>query len=164
MLVSTAIAGTAVPAFAAEPDPIFAAIEARKAASAATRAAVGCSSGFEDELQANGRLRDHDRLPDERRRAAEIEAAIDLAHDARAGCGLRSAKCPAEHTDGRDCLVGHAPDYDDAIYGMGWPTDLVDADWRAGHAGYCVKDTRSWQYFLIAGLIEDLPRLVPTAA
>jgi hypothetical protein len=74
MLVSTAIAGTAVPAFAAEPDPIFAAIEARKAASAATRAAVGCRSVFEDELQANGRLRDHDRLPE------DPESSRQVAH------------------------------------------------------------------------------------
>jgi|KBSMisStaDraftv2_1062788.scaffolds.fasta_scaffold1777527_1 hypothetical protein len=55
-----------------------------------------------------------------------------------------------------------ARDYDDAFHGLGWPADLVDADWREGQAGR-LEDTRSWQYFLIANLIEDLSGLVPTA-
>jgi len=60
-------------------------------------------------------------------------------------------------------LLVYARDYDDASYGMGRPTDLVDADWREGRGAGCLEDTRSWQYFLIVNLIEDLPGLVPTA-
>jgi hypothetical protein len=77
-----------------------------------------------------------------------------------AACGLLGVQ-PITLAGAIAWLV-HARDYDDATYGMGWPTDLVDADWREGRAAGCLEDTRSWQYFLIAYLIEDLPG--PTAA
>ncbi|XSC46807.1 twin-arginine translocation signal domain-containing protein [Bradyrhizobium sp. RDT10] len=50
------------------PDPILTLIEAHKAAAAATKAAVDRNSAFENELHANGRLRQPDRAEDERRR------------------------------------------------------------------------------------------------
>src|SRR5215211_4362546 len=74
------------------PDPILGLIEAHKAARACVYSAADRYSVFERELQANGRLRPHDRLEDEQRRGEEIEAAIAQAYDAEdhAACALVS--------------------------------------------------------------------------
>ena len=50
-------------------------------------------------------------------------------------------------------LLTYARDQD--IDGMAWPADLVDPE---------VKGTRSWQYFLIANLIDDLPEIMRLSA
>jgi hypothetical protein len=84
-LLLTAAACTTVlaarPAFAAtqRPDPIYAAIEAHKAAHAAYSAAVDLNSAFEDELHDNSRPQKDRRLEDEQRRGVEIEEALSQA-------------------------------------------------------------------------------------
>jgi hypothetical protein len=72
MIVSTAIAGAAVPAVAAEPDPIYAAIEAHRAAAIETSAVHALFAAFETELQANGRLQSERRTGEENRRQDEL--------------------------------------------------------------------------------------------
>jgi hypothetical protein len=120
--------------------------------------AVGRQTLLERELQAKGRLQDANRLEEERRQAEEIEAAIDQAFDVEkdAACDLLNIRPTT--LAGVIALLAHARDYD--TDGMGWPDQLVDSDWRAGHAADCVEDTRSWQYFLIANLTEILPAVM----
>jgi hypothetical protein len=154
MLVSTAIAGTAVPAVAAEiNDPIFAAIEAHKATRTGLTAAVDRHAQFERELQVNGRLETAKRLEDERRQGEEIEAAIDLAYDAEtdAACVLVS-DLPTTMA-GVLALLRYAVDAD--TDGEMWPGELLSDDG---------SKTRSWHHFPIANLIEILPELMAGAA
>jgi len=42
---------------------------------------------------------------------------------------------------------------------MAWAfqTILIDGDSRRGYSADCVEDTRSWQHFLIANLVEIYP-------
>jgi hypothetical protein len=145
----------------ANADPIFAAIEADKAARAVTVAAVGRNSEFERELQANGRLREKARRKDERRQEKEIEAAINQATVAEADTACALLNIRPTTLAGVIALLDHARDYD--IDGMGWPDRLVDSDWRAGRSAK-FGDARTWQYHLIAHLAEVLPGLVPTTS
>src|SRR5262245_3551167 len=91
MMAATVVltGGTGVAA-AAEVDPIIAAIETHKAASARHVAAVARYSEFERQLQAVNRLQKAGRHEDELARGAEIEAAMDAAHDEQtyAACAL----------------------------------------------------------------------------
>ena len=145
----------------ANADPIFAVIEADKAARAVTVAAVGRYSEFERELQANGRLREKARRKDERRQEKEIEAAINQATVAEADTACALLNIRPTTLAGVIALLDHARDYD--IDGMGWPDRLVDSDWRAGCSAK-FGDARTWQYHLIAHLAEVLPGLVPTTS
>ena len=43
---------------------------------------------------------------------------------------------------------------------MGFPDRLIDGGWRAGFRADFRDGARSWQYFLIANLIEILPSLI----
>jgi hypothetical protein len=116
MIVSTAIAGTAVPAVAAEiNDPIFAAIETHKVAAAETNAAQRRMSVFEDELQAKGRLRTADRLADERRKGEEIEAAIEEAHHSEQVTAYAVLDVNPTTTAGLIALLTYACEYDDVF-------------------------------------------------
>jgi hypothetical protein len=109
-------------------------------------------------LQANGRLENRNRPEDERQQGAEIEAAIDEVWDDErdAACDLLSIH-PSTMV-GVIALLAYARDHD--TDGMGWPDELLDGDWRAGYSADCLEDTRSWQYFLIANLVEILPAVV----
>ena len=84
-LALTAAAATVVmatrPALALS-DPIHAAIGVHKAAYAAVKNAVDRNSAFEEELYDNTRLQRDRRLPDEQRRGAEIEEALNQAYNA----------------------------------------------------------------------------------
>ena len=52
----------------------------------------------------------------------------------QASCLIMRMRCAAILIDATAELVDLGRDYDDASHGMGWPTDLVDADWREGRA------------------------------
>ena len=77
--VNVAALATFRPANAAS-DPIYAAIEAHKAAAAVAVAAVKRNSDLENELYDNKRLQTERRLEDESSRQAEIDAAIEETH------------------------------------------------------------------------------------
>jgi hypothetical protein len=51
-------------------------------------------------------------------------------------------------------LLTYATDHDDANHGIGWPEDIACEGSR---------DTRTWQYFVIANLTEILPKLAVSA-
>jgi hypothetical protein len=144
------------------PDPIYAAIEAHKAALAVTRAAIGRFGDFERQLQACGRLQTASRHDDERQRGEEIEAEIDEADEAEADAACDLLSVAPTTVAGVVALLTHARDYD--TDGMGFPDHLIDGDWRAGYHAGCVEDTRSWQHYLIDNLIEILPKLTPVSA
>ena len=129
-------------------DPIFAAIEAHKAACAGLRAACDRIAVFERELQANGRLQRESRPEDERRQGEEIEAALDRAHDAEtdAACVLVSG-LPTTMA-GVMALLRYAIDADKD--GEMWPTELQSDDG---------SKTGTWHSFLIADLVDILPEL-----
>jgi hypothetical protein len=109
-------------------------------------------------LQACGRLQTASRHEDERQRREEIEAEIDEAHDAEADAACDLLSVTPTTVAGVVALLAHARDYD--TDGMGFPSHMIDGDWRAGHSAYCVEDSRSWQYFLISNLVEILPELM----
>ena len=98
------------------------------------------------------------RHDDERGRGEEIEAEIDEAGEAEADAACDLLSVTPTTVAGVIALLVHARDYD--TDGMGFPDQLLDGDWRAGYSADCVEDTRSWQYFLIANLIEILPGIV----
>jgi hypothetical protein len=52
-------------------------------------------------------------------------------------------------------LPTYATDFDDAMYGMGWPCDIGGGDW---------KGSLTWQHCMLANLIEVLPNLMNRAA
>jgi hypothetical protein len=139
-------------------DPIYAAIEAHKAARETTLAEVARYAELERQLQACGRLETAKRHEDERRRGEEIEADIEEAHEAEADAACDLLSVTPTTIAGVVALLAHARDYD--IDGMGFPSHVVDGNWRAGHSADCVEDTRSWQYFLISNLVEVLPELM----
>jgi len=134
------------------PDPIFAAIEAHKAACVVVIAAVGRYSVFEHELQANARLRKDARLEDERRQGEEIEAAIDQAWDAVTGAACVLVDEAPTTMAGVLALLAYASAVD--TDGEGWPRELDEDDGEG-----CVI-TRSWHFYLVERLIETLPGLV----
>ncbi|MCK1639591.1 hypothetical protein IVA95_18710 [Bradyrhizobium sp. 157] len=151
MLVSTAIAGTAVPAVAAEPiDPIFAAIEAHKAAAAGAEAVQRQYSDFENELADNERLQRDRRLKDETRRGQEIEAALKQAWHVEQCAAYDLLNVDPTTMAGVVALLAYSEEHDDANCGMGWPDDIHCEE---------LKGNRTWRYFLINNLIEVLPKL-----
>lgn len=128
------------------PDPILAAIETHKAARSVTAAAVDRQIAFEREMQANGRLRESDRLPDERQRGDEIETLVVQAHDAEVDVACTLVNILPTTMAGVMALLRYAVDAD--VDGEGWPRGLASDD------GSKIRD---WQYFLIANLAEILP-------
>jgi hypothetical protein len=101
-------------------------------------------------LWASKRLEKTSRLPDERSRGEEIEAAIDQAWDDERDAACDFLNIHPTTLAGLIALLTHARDYD--TDGMGWPDQLVDDE-----------DSGTWQYFLIDNLIKILPELVPAA-
>jgi hypothetical protein len=140
---------------AATADPIFAAIEAHKAAAAGTEAVQRRMGALEDELQAKGRLQTERRLEDERRRGEEIEAALDQAHHDEQAAAYALLNVDPTTLAGVIALLTYATEYDDATYGMGWPNDIEAED---------LSNTRTWQYFVIANLTDILPKLMQGGA
>jgi hypothetical protein len=133
------------------PDPILAAIETHKAAAAATEAAHKRLSAFENELADNERLQRDRRHEDETRRGEEIEAAIEEAFHTEEVAAYELLNVDPTTMAGVVALLTYACDHDDAAHGMGWPEAIACEE---------AKDTRSWQYFLIANLVEILPGLM----
>jgi hypothetical protein len=134
------------------PDPIYAAIEAHKAACVVVLAALDRFSVFENELQANRRLRKEDRREDERRRGEEIEAALDQAHDAETNAACVLVDNAPTTMAGVLALLAYASAV--GTDGVGWPPELDEDD------GDGCAITRSWHFFLVERLVEALPGLV----
>ena len=132
------------------PDPIFAAIEAHKAARAVVYSACDDISAAEQEI-GRGKVSEA-RKSGNAVRLEQCEAAMSAAHDAEdvAACVLVTIY-PTTFA-GVLALLEYATAAD--TDGQGWPSDL------------CVEDdddgtrTGSWQFFLIKRLAEVLPDLV----
>jgi hypothetical protein len=139
MIVGAATVATARPVAAVEPDPIFAAIEAHKAAYMVHEATVGRYSDFERELQANDRLQRDRRHEDERQRGEDIEAAIDEAHDATTDAAVALVNIRPTTEAGLLALLSYAITAD--IDGEVRPRSLDSDDSR--------DITRPWHFFLI---------------
>lgn len=161
MLVSTAIAGTAVPALAAEAtDPIFAAIDRHRRA-------------YQEWMDSHGEDEIEDAVPSERRQSTYYGAVHGdpdwrvEGDDPRWIAHIETAiRCGDEHTDASIALVSFETislagavallEYVASLEAKdpeSWP-DLLDDDGK----------TRSWHYFLIAGLAETLCDLMPGRA
>lgn len=137
------------------PDPILAAIEAHRAAAAVALAVIGRLAVFERQLQAADRLQTKSRLLDELRQGEEIEAALDQAHHAEQVAAYALLDDNPTTLAGVIALLTYATEYDDATDGMGWPCDVEPAEERGN---------RTWQYFVIANLVDILPKLMPASA
>jgi hypothetical protein len=148
-------AGATIPAQALQrlPDPVFAAIEAHKAAVAATNAALELNSRLDDELPVekcrggfNGGEETIVETDDPRWTAAG--RAVHQAHNNEedAACALLSE--PPATMAGVIALLQYAIAAD--TDGDGWP-QLQSDDY---------KRTRSWQFFLIEMLADVLPSMV----
>jgi len=124
------------------PDPVFAAIEAHKAARVVMCAAVDAVGVRENELKADGkRIRD----PDDAK-LEECKATLSRAFDAESDAALVLVSEPPTTMAGIMALLQYAIAAD--TDGEGWPVDLVSDD-----------DTKTchWYYFLIASVMEALP-------
>ena len=150
-----AVAGSAVlPALANSsdgPDPIFAAIDAHKAAREIMYAAVDAVSTAERELTSKGL-----RLSRERGNCPSLdrcEAALSEAFEAETEAACTLVNVLPETLAGVFALLSYAHSAD--TDGEGWPADLQTDDG--------VKPrSRSWHYFLIQNLAETLPSMVQT--
>jgi hypothetical protein len=132
-------------------DPIFAAIEAHRAAHAVVCTAVDTVSAREVHLREEGKRMGTPERDDDAQ-LQEHEAILSLAFRAEdvAACVLVDER-PTTMA-GVMALLQYAITAD--IDGEGWPSDLVSDD----------GDERSWQFFLLTSLVEVLPGLVPVAS
>ena len=129
------------------PDPIYAAIEAHRAAAIETSAVHALFAAFETELQANGRLQSERRTGEENRRQDELDILRNDAFDAECGFACDILNTSPTTLAGVVALL-YVRDHDEKEIGMGFPNDL-----QAG----------SFQALLIANLAEDLPELMREA-
>ena len=127
-------------------DPIFAAIEAHKAARAIVYSAIDPVEAREKHLAGEGK-RGRDREGDTQ--LEECKAALSRAFECEteAACSLVSEQ-PTTMA-GVMALLQYAIAAD--TDGEGWPSDLVSDD---------DGKTRSWHFFLIESLAEVLPGMV----
>jgi len=153
MMISTAVAVSAVaqPAPAMSGDPIYAAIEAHKAARAAVYAVIEAHSALEREL------------PIEKRRSSvtawgetivatddprwiDCERAVMRAWDAEEEAAMALVCIQPTTRAGFLALLDHAVAYD--TDGSGWPSGvgLIDDDG---------KRTRDWHQFLLENLVAS---------
>jgi hypothetical protein len=138
MICSAAARSDAALLIARPSDPIFASIEAHKAAHAVVLEAVGRYSQFEREQQAVDRLQTAKRHEDEQRRAEEIEADLEEAYDAETDAACELCDVRPTTMQGLVALLNYALVHDKD--GHSWPTALQSNDGRK---------TRSWHHFLI---------------
>jgi hypothetical protein len=136
------------------PDPILAAIEAHKAAYAAFENAVRRHGRLEEELPRDRRRSSVDvwqerivETDDPRWIASEREVMAEIDAEADAAAVLVTVR-PTTRA-GLFALLQHALMHD--TDGTMWPQDLQSDDGAS---------RRTWQYFLIANLVEILPELV----
>ena len=154
MLVGVALAGEVIPqkviAAVAEIDPIFAAIEAHKAARATWICWVDRHMALEAELPKDKRQStvnawDNEIVLSDDPRWIEAERELSLTSDAEeeAACELVSVR-PTTMA-GLLALLNHALVYD--TDGKGWPRDLCSDDG---------KRRRPWQTFLLENITDAL--------
>jgi hypothetical protein len=141
----------AAPAIASHggPDPIFAAIEAHKAARAVVYSACDDISAAEREI-GPGKISEA-RKSGNAAQLERCEDALSAAHDAEveAACVLVTI-CPTTLAGVLALLeYANAADTD----GEGWPSHLYEDDETSTHS-------RSWHSFLIDRLAEALPGIV----
>jgi hypothetical protein len=147
LIGTTPMTGPAIASHGA-PDPIFAAIEAHKAARAIVYAAVDAVSAAEKDLRGQGlrAYQERGKCPSLDKCEATLMEAFDAETDA--ACVLVS-ESPTTIA-GVLALLAYANAAD--IDGEGWPSGLCDDDANG--------KTRSWHYFLIESLTKVLPGLV----
>jgi hypothetical protein len=144
------IAATAVMtsnAEAIQPDPIFAAIEAHKAAHKLVESAVDTFAVLEREVQAKGGRFSTEM--DEDPRVAVCEEAVDQAWDVETDAAAELVTIRPTSAAGMLALLKYAIEAD--TDGMGWPSELQSDDGEL---------ERSWQYFLIKNLGDVLPEIL----
>lgn len=157
MVVSAAIAGTAIPLAPEVHDPIFAAIEAHKTAHAEWLASIDRHLDLEAELPRDKRRSfitlweeeivetDDPRWIEAERKSRRLSRA-----ESEAACALLDA--PPKTMAGISALLRHAIDYD--TDGQGWPEELNSGDER--------NISRSWHQFLIENLLAALSEIRPS--
>jgi hypothetical protein len=149
--LSPAVAGPVPNAAASpvtgDPDPIFAALDAHKAARVAVNAVIREVAALEGQLADRG-ITLSERKSDPQLEA--LEAALEVAFDAEnyAACELVGMAAPTTMA-GILALLQYANAAD--VDGEGWPADLESDD---------SSKSRSWHYFLIELLAEVLPDIM----
>jgi hypothetical protein len=146
MLVSTAIAGCAVPQPAAAiSDPIFAAIEEHKTARAVWIKWVYTHGDLEKELpREKRRSRDEKIVETDDPRWIECQRAVIKTLDDEIDATIPLVDVTPTTRAGVIALLRHAVSND--IDGEGWPRDLVGDD----------GETHCWQHFLLKNILEAL--------
>ena len=150
MLVSTAIAGAAVPqSAAAVTDPILAAIEDHKTARAVWIANVDRHSDLENELPRDKRQSSVDAWEEkivetDDPRWIECERAVIKTSDAEIDATIPLVDVTPTTRAGILALLQYAVSND--TDGEGWPRDLVGDDGK----------THCWQHFLLENILEAL--------
>jgi hypothetical protein len=151
LAVATAVTGSAA---ALGADPIFAAIDAHKAAMAAFISVVSKASELEELIPYN--LRQSHIDPDETLIVATDDPRwitntrnYQRLNDAETDAAIALVNIAPTTVAGVIALLQYANSAD--TDGRCWPTDLQDDDG---------KKTRSWHYFLIQAMAEVLPGMV----
>ncbi|MCA1430208.1 MULTISPECIES: hypothetical protein [Bradyrhizobium] len=155
MLVGAALAGEAIPQVsfskeAPEVDPIFAVIEAHKAARATWIGWVDRHCALELELpqdkrQSRVNVWDDEIIQTDDPRWIEAEREVHRTSDAEMDAACELVNVRPTTRAGLLALLNHAMLYD--TDGEGWPRDLISDDG---------KRTRSWQTFLIENVTVAL--------
>lgn len=148
-LTVAALTGSAAVAF--QPDPIFAAIEAHKAAVAATLANYDAHTALERELPADKR----------RSRVDAWEEAIVPTDDPRwIETERNMMRCYNAEEDAACALVSEAPATLAGVLALLQYANTADTDGMAWPAALEDGKTRSWHYFLVEMLADALPAMV----
>jgi hypothetical protein len=158
VMIGVTLAGSAVaqPA-AAISDPIYAAIEAHKAARAAVNSALDAHTLLERELPCDKRLSNIDAWEEkivetDDPRWIESERAVWQAWEAEDGAAIDLVCIQPTTRAGVLALLDHAIAYD--TDGEGWPRGLQSDDG---------KRTRDWHQFLIENLVASRKVWIPNA-
>lgn len=149
---AAAMIGTTA-AVALQPDPVFAAIEAHKAAVAATSAAVGLHSALDEKLpiekcRSSVTAWGEEIVATDDPRWIDAERGVMRCHHAESDAACALINNPPATMAGVLALLQYAIAAD--TDGEGWP-QLESDDF---------KRTRSWQYFLIEMLADALAGMV----
>jgi hypothetical protein len=153
-VATAAIAASAsLPAVAAGLDPIFAAIEAHKAANVALRSQISVHSELECSLPREKRKSNVDAfgekiVPTDDPRWIASERAVMRSFEAEADAACVLVSVRPTTMAGMLALLQYANAAD--TDGEAWPCDLQSDDGKV----------RSWHYFLIESLVEVLPGMV----
>lgn len=156
MFVSSAmVAGAAIPqSVAAEADPIFAAIEAHKAAHAAFLLCVDRHCALEAELPKAQRqsmisIWEEKIVETDDPRWIEAEREWHNTSDAEEEAAAQLVSVLPTTKAGLCALLAHAVAFD--TDGEGWPRELCGGDG---------EQTRTWQTFLIENLATAVPEIL----